>query len=321
MNTATQSVLVGLVAGLASALLVLGGGSLFLAVLLSACATLPILIAGLGWSNVAGTVSVIMAVVVLSVTRSPAAAAAVAVTTLAPAAWIAHLSNLARPAEEIGGPSGQMAWYPLSDMLLHLCGLVTFSLIVLGVAVGYNAALVGAVVDNLNAIFVEQGSEFAVAPSDRAELVATTTRLMPAAQAMMLVQLLFGGWYVATAIVRVSGRARRPADDIPASLRMSRLAILIFGAGLLMSFAGGPIGLVGSVVSGAFGGGFILAGLAIMHDRSRGRSWRPFLLWSVYVTIMMFALPLLLFLIVGLMETARTSPLTKSGPPSNDLQE
>ncbi len=321
MNMTTQSVLVGLVAGLASALLMLGGGGFSaLSVILSLFATLPVLIAGLGWSNAAGSVAVASAFAIVAVTVSPLAAAMLAVTTLVPAAWIAHLANLARPAEELGGPTGQLAWYPLSDMMLHLCSLVTLSLIILGIASGYGEELVGEILDVMNVMFQEQGSEIAFDASDREDWIATMARLLPAAQAMIWVTFLFFSWYLASAIVRVSGRSKRPADDIPASLRMSRLAILIFGAGLLISFANGPIGWIGSALSGAFAGGFILSGLAMLHYRTRGRPWRPIVLWFAYLAIILFTVPLVFFLIIGLLETARNSPLTKSGPPNTPTQ-
>ena len=49
MNSSTQSLIVGIVAGLASALLVMGSGEMSaLSVILSAGAMLPVLIAGLG---------------------------------------------------------------------------------------------------------------------------------------------------------------------------------------------------------------------------------------------------------------------------------
>ncbi|MEX3008201.1 DUF2232 domain-containing protein [Hoeflea sp. TYP-13] len=320
MNSRTQSLLVGLVAGLASALLVLASGDWSaLSVLLSACATLPVLIAGLGWSNFAGTVSVAAATALIAVTVSPLGAVMIAVTTLGPAAWIAHLSNLARPAEELGGPSGQMAWYPLSDIMLHLCGLVSLSLIILGIVIGYGEETVRPFVDYFIEVMGEQNPDFKPDDVSADEMAAFMTRVLPAAQAAMWVLILFAGWYLACGIVRVSGRAKRPADIIPTGLRMSRIAMLIFGAGLALGFVGGPIGLIGSVISGAFAGGFILAGLAMLHHRTFGRPWRFLALWFTYAAIfILFPLPLIVFLFTGLFETVRTAPLSPPGSGSSN---
>ncbi|WP_136658697.1 DUF2232 domain-containing protein [Nitratireductor sp. XY-223] len=320
MNSKTQSLLVGLAGGVASALLILGSGDLSpLSVLLSACATLPVLIAGLGWSNFAGAVAVLTGSIVIAAAISPLGALMVAVTTLLPAAWIAHLSNLARPAEEIGGPQGKLAWYPLSDIMLHICGLVSLSLIILGYAVGYGEEIIRPVVENVFAILAEQNPEAQVDAEVTTEMVAFMTRVLPALQSAMWVIILFTAWYLACGIVRVSGRSRRPADFIPAALRMSRLGLLVFGAGLALSFVGGAAGLIGSVVSGAFAGGFMLAGIAMLHHRTLGRAWRFVALWFAYVaTFFLFPLPLIVFLFAGLFETARTSPLSATGPPPND---
>ncbi|WP_419910551.1 DUF2232 domain-containing protein [Hoeflea sp.] len=320
MNSKTQSLLVGLVGGVASALLILGSGNLSpLSVLLSACAMLPILIAGLGWSNFAGAVSVIAGTLVIAVAISPLGALMVAVTTLLPAAWIAHLSNLARPAEEIGGPQGKLAWYPLSDIMLHICGLVSLSLVILGYAVGYGEEIVAEVVENLFAVLGDQNPEFQPGTEGQSEMVAFMTRVLPALQSAMWVIILFTAWYLACGIVRVSGRAKRPADFIPAALRMSRLALLIFGVGLALSFIGGTLGLIGAAISGAFAGGFMLAGLAMLHHRTLGRTWRFVALWFSYMAIfILFPLPLIIFLFAGLFDTARTAPLSASGPPPDD---
>ncbi|MCP4317599.1 MAG: DUF2232 domain-containing protein [Hyphomicrobiales bacterium] len=323
MNSRTQSLLMGLVAGLASALLILGSGDWSaLSVLLSACATLPILIAGLGWSNVAGAVSVAAATAIVAVTVSPLGAVMIAVTTLAPAAWIAHLSNLARPAEELGGPQGKLAWYPLPDIMLHLCGLVSLSLIILGVVIGYGEETVRPFVDYFIGVMSEQNPEFVPDDASKDEMTAFMTRVLPAAQSAMWVMILFAGWYLACGIVRISGRAKRPADVIPADLRMTRTALFVFGAGLALSFVSGAPGLVGSVISGAFAGGFMLAGLAMLHHRLSGRPWRLMALWFTYTAIfILFPLPLIVFLFGGMFGTARTAPPSSSGPDPNNSND
>ncbi|MDF1776075.1 MAG: DUF2232 domain-containing protein [Rhizobiaceae bacterium] len=314
-------ILVGLVAGVASAMLVLGSGDMSaLSIILSASATLPVLIAGLGWSNLAGAVSVIVATAIIAVTVTPLGAVMIAVTTLLPAAWIAHLSNLARPAEEIGGPQDQLAWYPLSDIMLHLCTLVALSLMILGYAIGYGEKIVGEIVGNLITVLSEQNPDFQPGPDYTNEMISFMTRFLPALQAALWVVILFAAWYIAGRIVRVSGRSRRPADLIPGALRMSRLAMLFFGGGLALSFTGGVTGLIGSTISGAFAGGFMLAGLAMLHYRTGGKPWRFVALWFAYASIfILFPLPLILFLFAGLFETARTAPLSPPGsnPPNS----
>jgi hypothetical protein len=120
----TKMLGIGALAGLTAALLVLGASlqPSFSSVLYAASA-LPILLVGLGWGNLAAVSAVVTAAVLGAIAISPSFALMMTLVTLLPAGWISHLANLARPASELGGPDHLMAWYPLSDILLHLCGL------------------------------------------------------------------------------------------------------------------------------------------------------------------------------------------------------
>ena len=62
---------------------------------------------------------------------------------------------------------------------------------------------------------------------------------LPAIQAAMWVLILFAGWYIASGIVRMSGRSKRPKDDIPSQLRMPRMAAMVLVVGVAMSFIDG----------------------------------------------------------------------------------
>src|SRR5690606_24540173 len=99
----------------------------------------------------ASIVAVAAAMAIVGFATTPQAALVTAVTTLAPAAWIAHLSNLGRPAEELGGPEGAVAWYPLSDILLSISTVVCTGLFAVGLAMGYGEGFIGELVD----MFVE----------------------------------------------------------------------------------------------------------------------------------------------------------------------
>src|SRR5690606_6988307 len=114
------------------------------------------LIAGLGWGNLAAIAAVVVAGLTGAVLVSPYFALLIAVITLIPAAWLSHLANLARPASEIGGPDDALAWYPLSDILTHLAGLVTFGMILVGIIIGYDASMSDRMIDMVMAALKEQ---------------------------------------------------------------------------------------------------------------------------------------------------------------------
>jgi ribosomal protein L9 len=275
MTQQSTSLLVGLLAGISAAFLLVSAGSpSSLSFILFAAAALPVLIAGLGWSNLASIVAVLSAMAVIGIATTPQAALVSAVTTLAPAAWIAHLSNLARPAEEIGGPEGAVVWYPLPEIFVRIALCVCIGLVAVGVAMGYGADFVDQLVDIFVATIKESNAAYSPSPEGIAEMKQFFLYALPAIQAAMWVTILLAGWYVASAIVRMSGRSKRPKDDIPSQLRMPRTAAIALAVGGAMSFVDGGLGLIGWTICGAFGMGFIIAGFAIAHHRTRGKPAR-----------------------------------------------
>lgn len=301
---------IGVLAGITATLLVLGANAQpsFSSVLYAASA-LPILIAGLGWGNLAAIVSVVTAFVLGAVAISPSFAVVMTLVTLVPAAWISHLANLARPASELGGPDDLMAWYPLSDMLAQLCGLVTVAVIVVGVMIGYGPELTDKMVDALMAAVAAQEPSFQPDPDATEQTKSLIVLMLPAMQAGIWVIMLFAAYYIATRIVTASGRNFRPREDVPSALRMNRNAIFVFLAGLIACFFGGVPAMIGATVFGAFGAGFVLAGFAALHHRTRGKDWRLPALVLCYLACTM-VLPALFILVLGLSDTRKAIALT-----------
>lgn len=301
----------GALAGLTAALLVLGASlqPSFSAVLYAASA-LPILLVGLGWGNMAAISAVVTAAVVGAIAISPSFALMMTLVTLLPAAWISHLANLARPAAELGGPDHLMAWYPLSDILLHLCGLVTLAVIVVGVMIGYGPELIDRLIDMLFTSVAQQQSDFAPDAATITQTKALVLLLLPAIQGGMWVIMLFAAYYIATRIVTASGGGLRPREDIPSSLRMNRNTIFIFLVGLAATFFGGIPALVGATLVGTFGAGFLLSGFAALHFRTRGKEWRLPALILCYLASLMLMVPALFILVLALGDTRKAIALT-----------
>ncbi|WP_340159816.1 DUF2232 domain-containing protein [uncultured Hoeflea sp.] len=323
MTQQSTSLLVGLFAGVSAALLLISArssSSVLFAQLSVAAFALPILIAGLGWSNFASTVAIASAMAVIGLLATPQDALIYGVIALAPAAWIAHLSNLARPAEEIGGPEGAVAWYPLSDILFSIAICVCIGVVGVGLATGNLVDQIDHFYDASVATLKDSNSSYEVSAEELAQTKRLILLLLPkilaTTTAATWVTILLGCWYVASAIVRQSGRSKRPKDDLPSQLRMPRNGIIALAAGIVLSFVDGGIGLIGWTICGAFGMGFIVAGFAIAHHRTRGRPSRGLLLWIAYLSAL-FTLPLAFFLFLGLFDTARTLTATGSGPNSN----
>lgn len=323
MRTQNQTVLpVGILAGVVATLLVLGAMSqLSFASLLYAASALPILVAGLGWGNRSAITAIITAGALGSLLVSPLFALTMAIFTLIPAGWLSHLANLARPASELGGPDNLLAWYPLSDILLHLCGLVTVAVIALGAFIGYGPEFTNQMIDAMTDALRTQEPSFVPDAEGIAQTKSMMVLTLPMIQGGMWVILLFAAYYLASRFVSRSPRALRPREDMPSALRMNRNAIFIFLAGILATFVGGVPAMIGATVCGTFGAGFLMAGFASLHFRSKGKDWRLPALVLAYLSSFLL-LPAFLILVLGLSDTRRTIALTpatgRASTPTDD---
>lgn len=315
MRQLNQTVLItGILAGICAAFLTLGAtAQSSMSFLLYAASAMPVLVAGLGWGNAAAIVSILSAAFLGALAVSPLFAVTIAIFTLIPAGWLSHLANLARPASEIGGPDELMAWYPLSGILLHLCGLITISVIILGTMIGYGPDLVSQMVDLMMSSVQTREPSFTPDATALAQTKSLLVLMLPMIQGGLWVILLFAAYYFASRMVRSFGKGLRPREDISAALRMHRNAIFIFLAGIVLTFFGGIAAMVGAVICGTFGAGFVMAGYASLHHRSKGKDWRwPVLVLAYLSAVFMF--PLLIILVMGLSDVRSTISLT---PPRN----
>lgn len=304
------ALLTGLLAGVTAALLGYGAGvRSSLSFVLYAASALPVLIAGLGWGLRAALVAVVVAAAAGSLLVSPMFALTMAIFTTVPACWISHLANLARPASEIGGPDDQIAWYPLPDILLHLCGLVTVAVIILGTMIGFGPEFIERLIDAMAKSFASQPDGMVLDTAVLTGMQKTLLITLPMMQSGMWLIMLFAAYYFATRIVSRSGQGVRPREDMPSSLRMHRNAIFIMLAGVALTFVGGAAAMIGATITGAFGAGFLIAGFASLHFRTRGKDFRTPLLVLAYLSSVLL-LPTLVILAIGLADTRRAFALT-----------
>ena len=314
-----RTLLIGALSGVAAfALAYAAGVTVLFSTLLAAASALPILIAGLGYGLIPAIVGIVVAGALGLALASPFFALYTLAVTLIPAGWLSHLGNLARPASEIGGPDGQMAWYPLADIMMHLCAAVTLALIVVGAVAGYGPDTTGQVIDAVIDALNSENPELALEPALIAQYKAMFAVLLPMVQGATSVILLFVAFHFASRIAIASGLSNRPREDVAVALRMNTNAIFVFLAALVVTFFfGGPIGLIGAACLGAFGGGFLLAGLARMHLAARGKSWAVPVIILSYLSLI-FTFPALVFVVMGLLDTRRAIALSPGAPTNNN---
>lgn len=300
---------IGALAGLTAALLVYGAlRQPFLAIVFISASALPILIVGLGWGNIAAATAVVAAGILGSVI-GPLPFAMIAIVLAAVPAWLSHLASLARPASELGGPDNLMAWYPLSDIMLHLCAVASVAIVVAGVLMGYGPDLISKTIAfNLELLNDQQQQALDAASIEKLKTILLYA--VPFAWGVCWVSAVFAAYYFAARIVVASGRSQRPREDIPSSLRMNRNAIFVFLVAIVAIFFGGVLGLIAAAVLGAFGAGFIVSGFASLHYRTRGKDWRLPVLIICYLVCFFVTLPLFIILVLGLYDTRKAISLT-----------
>ncbi|WP_176083967.1 DUF2232 domain-containing protein [Martelella sp. HB161492] len=313
-----KTLLLGALAGLTAFMLVMGASAQpFFSTFLYAASALPILIVGLGWGNIAAIIAIAVAGILGVSFASPDFALIMIVVTLAPAGWLSHLGNLARPASELGGPEGLLAWYPLSDILLHLCAIVTLALVIVGYRAGYGPGLTDQVVDAMMQTLSSQDPSLAVTDADVDKIKQLIVLLLPLVQGATWVLLLFVAFHFATRITAAAGISLRPREDVSAALRMPRLGLVFIVVAVVATFLGGTIAMIGAAATGAFCGGFLLAGLARLHFAARGKSWATPAIILAYLSLM-FGFPALIFIGLGITDTRRALSMTPaSGKTDN----
>ncbi|MHC1549552.1 DUF2232 domain-containing protein [Phyllobacterium sp. K27] len=313
---------VGVLAGLAAALLSIGviaQSTLAMALLLFS--PLPIFMAALGWGTATGFIAALSMAVIVSVLAAPTAALVLVLIIALPAAAASYFTGLARPASEVGGPSDAYVWYPLADTLLRLALIVAAAFIAIGMLIGYGDEFAAALIKSLSQQLAATNPQLAPNAEVAQGLAEFVVRALPAIQPAIWVILIVGNLYIALRLTAASGKLRRPKDDWPRALRMPRTGLFVFAVACAACFLPGGIGYAATAIAGALGAGFLMAGFAIMHSRTRGATWRPIALWLAYLAVIIFTFTLFFFLVAGLFDTSRSAPVSKAGnntPPSND---
>jgi hypothetical protein len=311
MKPTASPILIGIIAGLVAAILMVVSPAL--PVISPVAAMTALFIAGLGFGRVAGLLAVAVAAAALGVLASSLEFAFIFGATLLPAAVMSQLAGLARPASEIGGPETALAWYPLSDILLAgavLVALATLCLVLLAPLDAYFAEEI----DRLSAIIAEMNPLAAPTAQDKVQMLATLKSFSPVPIAASNMVSFFGGFYFAMRILTAFKRNIRPREDVRSSLRMNRLALAVFVSGIVLIFVGGTVSLIGASLAGAVGGGFLLAGFAVIHNALREKPWALPALVLTYMFSLIPAVGQILIMSLGLANPRRAVALTPVKP-------
>ncbi len=321
--------LIGIGAGAAAGLLFASvtSGS-WLSILLFYLAPLPIMIAGIGWSQWAALTAALAAALALGMVFGTVFIFAFLAGAGLPAWWLGYLAMLARPTTNGGGHSGAAAleWYPPGRLVAWAAVLATLIVMVaipnFGIdAESFHAGLHDALARMLR---IETGTPANVPLSVPG--VSNADRLIdflvaaipPAAAVLATITNLLNLW-LAARIVKFSGRLARPWPQLSAMTFPRPLAAALAIA-MALSFVGGLVGIVAGVLSVSLLLAYGVLGFAVLHTVTRGMDSRAFLLGGVYGAVIVIGWPMLALCLLGLLETAfdlRARVARKRGPPAH----
>jgi len=270
---------------------------------LNATAPLPIVIAALGWSHLAGLIAAAAATAAIAVLSG---IFFLAVPVIAFGAWwLGYLTLLARPASN--GAGGALEWYPVGRLVLW-AGVIG-TLVVAAAVPNF-----GSDQESLQAALRKTYERIL---RDQSLIDLLVVAVPPAAAVFSTVTNLLNLW-LAARIVKISGRLTRPWPDLAA------LSLPASSAGLLAAaIAGSFLPDLAGVLSGAFAASllmvFAVLGLAVLHAITRGVTGRAVMLAGVYGVTIVLGWPILAISILGLAEAVlniRGRVARRRGPPS-----
>lgn len=311
------SFLVGIGAGLASALLFasLVGGSMA-ALPLFLLAPLPLAIAAFGWGTPAGLVAGAVAILAVGFGFGFPSMIAVLLIDVAPMLIAVHLLGLARLTDPDDAEAPR-EWYPIGRALVAVVIVVCVATLVGGFAIGFDVEETTAqVLATYRHVMSTGGSVPVPASTELEPFVRNTVQLMPAFFPAFGVLVTVLELWVASRIVRKSGRLARPAEDL-AAVELPIAAGFVFAATTALAFVGGTLGVIASVIAGALFSAHLLVGMGVLQTVTRGSGMRIIILAFVYGIALLFTLPAALIALAGLAEPF--TALRRRRPPGGSV--
>ena len=318
MNT---SILIGIGAGLASALLFLSvttGNPA--AVVLFYAAPLPLFIAGFGWGLFPVLVAAGVAVVTTVIATHFIFSGIYAVSCAAPCVWLVRLALLSRPLDE-SDPQGPREWYPAGRLVLWTAALGACVAIAAIITFGGTAENYARTIDTVFRELFKVSGNPSPAEANPDVLIAIMTRfLAPVSAALWALFTLFNMW-LAIRIATMSGQAIRPSIGIR-DMRFPPQASAAFAAALAGAFVGGTLGLYAKAVLGALVAVFAVLGVAVLFGLTRGMAAQPLIL-AAMVLLAVFMAPLFVAIValIGISDTVFNFRNQRGGPPATPGSE
>ncbi len=309
-------IVAGIGAGLVSALLfavVITGSPL--AFLLSYAAPLPVFIVALGWRHLSGLVAAVAGAAAIALALRYQAGLAFAIGIALPAWAISYQALLGRTDQ-----NGSTEWYPVGRLLLWVIGtsaLVTLmgAMAVAGDHEAYRAAMQRSITAVLSGSVPRMPAPNLPAGLTVEDVASALAVWAPFVAGAAFVPMLAANLWMAAKAVHLSGRLPRPWPFLPAT-NLPQEALAVTAAALVLAFMPGFFGFFGMAILGAAVSGFMLNGLAGIHEMSMGKPMRGGLLFAVYLGLVVGGTILLpLIAVFGFVDCLLRLRARRGSPP------
>ena len=298
--------LIGIGAGAAAALLfasVISGA--LLSIPLFYLAPLPILIAAMGWSHVAGLIAAAVAALGLGAAFGSMLSIVFLVGVGLPAWWLGYLGLLARPVTD--GAPGHLEWYPVGRLVIWAALLGSLVVVAVMLRFGFDAESIQSGLQRaLEALFqVRTAADDSGSPrsAEIGEFVAWLTVWIPRIAAIPTILASLLNLWLAGRVVGASGRLKRPWPDL-AAIAFPSWVPLLLAVVIAGTFAPGLLGMLCWVLTASLLTAYMLLGFAVLHATTRTLGGRVFILAGSYLIVMLLGWPALAVAILGLLDSA-----------------
>ncbi len=322
--------LIGLGAGAASALLfasIISGSPL--AILLFYLSALPVMLAAIAWSHLAGIFALLFGALSLTLFLSSWIAFVYLAAVATPAYVLAYISMLGREVAPASGTApAEMEWYPPGRIVLWAAwiafALVVFVVLQFGTSFeGYQKeirATFERVLKMQARIAADQPLKIPGVQNPE-QFLNTLVAIMPAAAALLSMLTSLVNLWLAGRVALLSSRLRRPWPNLN-EIALPPSAIVLLAAVLAGSFLSGMPGFVAAIGVAVMALAYSIAGFSTLHAITRTMASRYWVLAGAWFGVLLLGWPLLFVALLGIADSAfnlRGRQAAKQ-PPSPPIQ-
>ena len=293
-----------------------------LSFLLANFAQLPIMLAAIGWTHLAGLLAALIASAALAAMTTGPVALAFLLTIGLPAWWIGYLALLGRPSES---DPAEVEWYPVGRIVVWTAILAALIVLVTMLRYGFDAGQIQAGLRRE----LERGLRFLAGvpansplqlPSirDPERLLDVLVPIVPPLKATALTATSLLNLWLAALVVRVSNRLKRPWPQITL-MSFPPFAATVLAIAVVGTFLPDVIGLISGVFAATLLFAYALLGFAVVHVLTASFAGRGFMLSGLYFVVALFGWPIILMSLLGLLETIaalRARSVARRPPPT-----